>query len=215
MCPFAVTRTTCTHCTACSCLRASGTEWDYIVSYSLCCTLVWCVRGLSCSTVSWAHLGNVTGVKSGEPGAYYVTLFLQFGNRRLLARPGLCRTVRRGHNNHATPKLRMTHKELHSALLYVILLCNHYTSLHPALCWLHQGPVSLEFARRSPPQFDSSPALLPPLVSCREAPWTTALRPWSSNIRRARSNGRILQLGRLNISRPSTALSSNRFALLD
>ena len=98
MCLFAVTRTACTHCTACSCLRASGTERDYVVSYSLCCTLVWCVRGLSCSTVSWAHLGNVTGVKSGEPGAYYVTLFLQFGNRRLLARPGLCRTVRRGHN---------------------------------------------------------------------------------------------------------------------
>ena len=98
LCPFAVTRTACTHCTACSCLRASGTEWDYIVSYSLCCTLVWCVRGLSCSTVSWAHLGNVTDVKCGEPGAYYVTLFLQFGNRRLLARPGLCRTIRRGHN---------------------------------------------------------------------------------------------------------------------
>ena len=29
--------------------------------------------------------------------------------------------------------------------------------------------------RRSPPQSNSSPALLPPLVSCREAPWTTAL----------------------------------------
>ena len=49
---------------------------------------MWCVRGLSYSTVSWAHLGNVPGVKSGEPGAYYVTSFLQFGNRRLLARPG-------------------------------------------------------------------------------------------------------------------------------
>ena len=92
MCPFAMTRTA-------SCLRAYGTERDYVVSYSLCCTIVWCVRGLSCSTVSWAHLGNVTGVKSGELGAYYVTLFLQFGNRRLLARPGLCRTVQRGHNN--------------------------------------------------------------------------------------------------------------------
>ena len=93
LCLFAVTRTACTHCTACSCLRASGTEWDYVVSYSLYCTLLWCVGGLSCSTVSWPHLGNVTGVKSGEPGVYYVTLFLQFGNRRLLARPGLCRTV--------------------------------------------------------------------------------------------------------------------------
>ena len=72
LCPFVVTRTACTHCTACNCLRAFGTKRDYVVSYSLCCTLVWCVRGLSCSTVSWAHLGNVTGVKSGELGAYYV-----------------------------------------------------------------------------------------------------------------------------------------------
>ena len=84
--------------TACSCFRAYGPERDYVVSYSLCCTLVWCVRGLSYSTVSWAHLGNVTGVKSGELGVYYVTLFLQFGNLRLLARPGLCHIVRRGHN---------------------------------------------------------------------------------------------------------------------
>ena len=45
----------------------------------------------------------------------------------------------------------MTHKELHSAMLYVILFCHRYTLLRPALCWLHQGPVSLEFARRSPP----------------------------------------------------------------
>ena len=37
----------------------------------------------------------------------------------------------------------MTHKELHSALLYVILLCHHYTSLRLALCWLHHGPISL------------------------------------------------------------------------
>ena len=117
-----MTRTACTHCTICSCLRASGTERDYVVSYSLCCTLVWCVRGLSCSTVSWAHLGNVTGVKSGEPGAYYVTLFLQFGNRRLLARPGLCRTVRRGHNRQSR------HCGVpHSASFFVlhsILICN-------------------------------------------------------------------------------------------
>ena len=109
----------------------------------------------------------------------------------------------------------MTHKELHSALLYVILLCHRCSSLHPALCWLHHGPVSLEFAHRSPPQSGSSPALPSPLVSCWEAPWTAAIRPWSSNTRRARSNGRILQLGRLNISRPSTAHLSNRFALLD
>ena len=62
--------------------------------YSLSCTL-W---GLLLRYNLWAPPGNVTGVKSCELGAYYVRLFLQFGNRRLLARPGLCCTVRRGHN---------------------------------------------------------------------------------------------------------------------
>ena len=70
-----VTRTACTHCTACSCLRAYGTERDYIVSYSLSCTLSWWFGGLSCSTVLWAHPGNVIGIKSCEPGEYYVIYF--------------------------------------------------------------------------------------------------------------------------------------------
>ena len=100
-----------------------------------------------------------------------------------------------------------------SALCHPIVQSLHFAD--SALCWLHQGPVSLESAPRSPPQSDSSPALPSPLVSCREAPWMAALRPWSSNTRRARSNGRILQLGRFNISRPSTARLSKRFALLD
>ena len=62
--------------------------------YSLSCTL-W---GPLLRYSLWAHPRNVAGVKSCELGAYYVTLFLQFGNHRLLAHPGLCRTVRRGHN---------------------------------------------------------------------------------------------------------------------
>ena len=96
---------------------------------------------------------------------------------------------------------------------------------HPILPSLHFAACCVVLASSRSSQLGICPSLAsavrlvtcatPPLVSCREAPWTTALHPWSSNIRRARSNGRILQLGRLNISRPSTALSSNRFALLD
>ena len=37
--------------TACSCLRAYGTERDYVVSYSLFYMLSWCFGGLSYSTV--------------------------------------------------------------------------------------------------------------------------------------------------------------------
>ena len=71
--------------TAYSCLRAHGTGRDYVVLLSLLY-----VMGPLLRYSLWAHPGNVTGIKPCEPGAYYVSFILQFGNRRLPTRLGLC-----------------------------------------------------------------------------------------------------------------------------
>ena len=68
LCPFAMT------CTACNCLRAYGIERDYVVLLSFLY-----VMGASPAVQFMGHPRHVTGVKSCEPGAYYVSLFFVLG----------------------------------------------------------------------------------------------------------------------------------------
>ena len=98
--------------TTCSCLRAYGIGRDYIVLLSFLY-----VMGASPRYSLWAHPGNVTGVKSCEPGAYYVSFIFAVWEP-----------------SSPSPSWAVLHRSTGAQqyLRYIVMFCNDsFTSIRP------------------------------------------------------------------------------------